>query len=284
MVNVGYDINRYSPRQMVSIPLAIFIVACALLAVNTLTTGMPVQTGIDFAGGTAVTVFTSDSTESLDLYFSAFPLMSITEGISGGKYLKFGPMDDESFHDLMALVSSRYPDAKVDQIGETFGRTLHQQALLALLFSFAGMSVVVFIAFRTVIPSLAVILSALSDIAIAAACMSLLGIPLTLGTTAALLMLIGYSVDSDILLTTRTLKRRGKLNEKLEGAFRTGVIMTTTTLSALAAMWVVSSIGQVQIIAEISVVLLFGLVIDIMNTWMLNAGLMKWYVLRRDAK
>ena len=39
--------------------------------------------------------------------------------------------------------------------------------------------------------------------------MRVVGIELSLGTLAALLMLIGYSVDSDILLTNRVLKRRG---------------------------------------------------------------------------
>ena len=114
--------------------------------------------------------------------------------------------------------------------------------------------------------------------------MNVFGITLSLGTTAALLMLIGYSVDSDILLTTRLLKRKGKTDEKMQGAFRTGFIMTTTTLTAIAAMFVVSAIGQVIIIRDISAVLLIGLVVDLMNTWMLNAGLLKWYVQKGDAK
>ena len=43
-----------------------------------------------------------------------------------------------------------------------------------------------------------------------AAVMTVLGIELTLPTTAALLMLIGYSVDSDILLTMRGTQAPGK--------------------------------------------------------------------------
>jgi len=40
----------------------------------------------------------------------------------------------------------------------------------------------------------------------------------------------------------------------------------------------------VQIIFEISVVLLIGLIFDIMNTWLTNAALIKWYVLRSGGK
>jgi len=60
--------------------------------------------------------------------------------------------------------------------------------------------------------------------------------------------------------------------------------MTTTTLSAVAAMWVVSTAGQIQIISEIASVLLIGLFVDLMNTWMLNAGILKEYVLRSGKK
>ena len=206
------------------------------------------------------------------------------EGIGDGKYIQFGPMDDDQYRNFVALVNENYPDAKVDQIGETFGKTLQDQAFLALIFSFIGVALVIFLAYRNPVSSGAVVLAAISDIAITAAAMQVLGIPLSLGTTAALLMLIGYSADSNVLLTTRLLKRKGKLDEKLSGAFRTGIIMTTTTLAAIAAMWVVSTAGQVQIISEIASVLLIGLFVDLMNTWMLNAGILKGYILKGGGK
>ncbi len=280
----GYDINKYSPRQMVALPLAILLLALAVLGYTTLATGLPLTPGIDFAGGTAVTVFTSDSRETIEATFAGYPLLSVGEGVGNGKYIQFGPMDDAQFQSLTALINERYPDAKVDQIGETFGKTLQGQAFLAMIFSFIGMAVVVMIAFRNIVPAGAVVLAAFADIVITAGVMQIIGIPLSLGTTAALLMLIGYSVDSDILLTTRLLKRKGKLEEKLFGAFRTGIIMTTTTLAAIAAMWVVATAGHIQIISEIASVLLIGLFVDIMNTWMLNAGILKEYVLRGNKR
>ncbi len=201
-----------------------------------------------------------------------------------GKFLKFGSMDDTQYKDLSALIYQKYPDASINQIGETFGKTLQSQAVLAMIFSFIGMAIVIFISFRTFVPSVAVVLSAFADMAMTAATMNIIGIPLSLGTVAALLMLIGYSVDSDILLTNRVLKRQGKLNDKLTGAFRTGIIMTSTTLAAVAAMFVVSWFGSVQILTEISAVLLIGLLFDVMNTWLTNVGILKWYVLKGGGK
>ena len=281
---INYNIEKYSPKQLVIIPLALLAVSLVLLALNMVATGMPVTPGIDFSGGTAVTIFSADSREQIQSTFAGYPLIDISEGVNNGKFLKFGAMDDTKFQSLAALISQKFPDAKVDQIGETFGKTLQSQAVLAMIFSFIGMSIVIFVSFRTFVPAVAVVLSAFADMVMTAAAMNIVGIPLSLGTVAALLMLIGYSVDSDILLTNRVLKRQGKLNDKLSGAFHTGIIMTSTTLAAAVAMFVVSWLGSVQILMEISAVLLIGLIFDVLNTWLTNVGILKWYVLKGGGK
>ena len=280
---INYNIEKYSPRQLVVIPLVLLIISLVVIANTMIATGLPVEPGIDFSGGTAVTILTPDSREQLQTIFAGYPLTDISD-VSGGKFLKFSAMDDTRYKSLSALVTQRYPDAKIDQIGESFGKSLQSQALLALVISFIGMAIVVFLSFRTFVPSVAVVLSAFADMAMTAAVMNVIGISLSLGTTAALLMLIGYSVDSDILLTNRVLKRQGKLNDKLMGAFHTGIIMTSTTLAAATALFVVSYLGSIQILIEISAVLLIGLVADIINTWLTNVGILKWYVLKGGGK
>jgi len=280
---INYNIEKYSPKQLVIIPIAILAVALILIALNMATTGMPVTPGIDFSGGTAVTLITTDTKEQITSYFADYPLIEVSD-MGNGKFLKFGLMDDTKYKALTSFINQKYPDARIDQIGETFGKSLQSQAVLALIFSFIGMSIVVFLSFRTFVPSGAVVLSAFADMVMTAATMNIVGIPLSLGTLAALLMLIGYSVDSDILLTNRVLKRQGKLNDKLTGAFHTGIIMTSTTLAAAAAMFVVSWFGAVQILMDISAVLLIGLIFDVMNTWLTNVGILKWYVLKGGGK
>jgi preprotein translocase subunit SecF len=281
---IRYDVNKYSPKQMVIIPVVILILSLAILGYTMATTGMPVHPGIDFSGGTAATIFTADTPDQLKAVFSDYPLLSVGEGVNNGKLLRFGPMDDTRLQSLATFIGERYPDAKIDQIGASFGQTLQEQALIALIISFVGMTIVVFLAFRSFVPSAAVVLSAFADIAMTAAAMNIVGIDLSLPTTAALLMLIGYSVDSDILLTMRVLKRQGKLEEKLAGAFDTGIIMTTTTIAAVGAMWVVTFFAQITTIWEIATVLLIGLFIDMMNTWLTNAGIIKWYVRKRGGR
>jgi preprotein translocase subunit SecF len=280
---INYNIEKYSPQQLVVIPLVFLIISLVLLALNMAVTGMPVTPGIDFSGGTAVTIITTDTPAQLQTTFAGYPLNDIGD-VNNGKFLKFGIMDDAKYQSLSQLISQKYPDAKIDQIGESFGKSLQYQAVIAIIFSFIGMALVIFLSFRTFVPSVAVVLSAFADMVMTAAMMNVVGIPLSLGTTAALLMLIGYSVDSDILLTNRVLKRQGKLNDKLMGAFHTGIIMTSTTFAATMALFVVSWFGSVQILMEISAVLLIGLIADIFNTWLTNVGILKWYVLKGGGK
>ena len=280
---INYNIEKYSPKQLVVIPLILLIISLVVLAYYTATTGMPVTPGIDFSGGTAVTILTTDTPAQLQEAFAGYPLVDISD-VNGGKFLKFSTMDDAKFKSLSALISVKYPDAKIDQIGESFGKSLQYQAVIALLFSFIGMAIVIFLAFRTFVPAFAVVLSAFADMVMTAAMMNVVGITLTLGTTAALLMLIGYSVDSDILLTNRVLKRQGKLHDKLAGAFHTGIIMTSTTFAAATALFIVSWFGSIQILMDISAVLLIGLVADVLNTWLTNAAILKWYAQSRGEK
>lgn len=274
---IDYNIEKYSPFQLVAIPAVLLVLSLVLLGINMAATGMPVTPGMEYAGGYSYSVVTTQADDQIRAVFTGFPLVAIKEG-ADGKQLQFGPMDQERLDALTALVEATYPEHEsLASIDATFGASNQSTAVLALIFSFIGMSIVVFVSFRTFVPSMAVVLSAFADMVMTAAVMNLVGIQLTLGTTAALLMLIGYSVDSDILLTTRVLKRQGKLHDKLAGAFNTGMIMTTTTFAAIMAMFIASYFGGVVIMYEISAVLLIGLAADVLNTWLTNAAILKWY-------
>lgn len=267
-----------SPGKLCIIPAILLVISLVSLGLMTLENGLPVQPGIEFQGGFGLTIITGETPEELRMRFAGYPVISVEEGINNGKYLKFGPMDESEVMELTKMIEAVYTDAKIDHIGSSFGKTLQDQAGFAIMVSFIGMAVVVFLIFRTVVPSAAVVISAFADMAMTAAAMNLFGIQLSLGTTAALLMLIGYSVDSDILLTSRVLKRKGSFDGKVMEAFRTGIIMTSTTFGAVLAMWIVSWMSGIQIIHAISQVLLIGLLFDLMNTWLTNVGILKWYV------
>jgi preprotein translocase subunit SecF len=93
----------------------------------------------------------------------------------------------------------------------------------------------------------------------------------------AFLMLIGYSVDTDILLTTRMLKLNKSTNSSLFSAFKTGTTMTLTSIIAVSAALIVISPFS-TVLNQIFIILLIGLAFDLLNTWITNASIIKWYV------
>ncbi|MCC4765283.1 preprotein translocase subunit SecF [Methanosarcina sp. DH1] len=283
-------VKSHDDRQLLALPLAILAVSLAILLVSFVSSGSPVKLGMDFQGGTQISIETTDSPAVLEKTYSSYPITDVRQ--TGSRVImQFGIMDDEQQRQLEKdITSHNYSNVQIQQVGPIYGKTLQVQALEALIISFIGMGIVVFLLFRTFIPSCAVILSAFSDIAIAAAFMRVAGIELSLGTLAALLMLIGYSVDSDILLTNRVIKRRGTVEEKVSKAMHTGITMTTTTLAALVSMYIVStfsylvisSFTQITLLSQISIVLIAGLIADMMNTWLLNTGILRWYAMKPE--
>jgi len=147
----------------------------------------------------------------------------------------------------------------------------------ALIFSLLVLVVNLIIYLKYNVPSLAVIISAFADILMTLALVNILGIEMSSVGIIAFVMLIGYSVDTDILLTNRILKKEGTLNERIFSSFKTGMTMTLTSLVAfLIALIIVSSFSA--ILTKIFTILVIGLGFDILNTWITNVSLLKWYV------
>lgn len=165
--------------------------------------------------------------------------------------------------------------------GSTLSESFYKQLIIAILIAFLFMAIVVFILFKELVPSGAVVLSAFLDILMTLVMVNLLGIKMSSAGIIALIMLIGYSVDTDILLTTRILKRHeGSLNERLFDSFKTGMTMTLTSLFAIGfALLIVKSFSEV--LTQVFTILVIGLVFDILNTWITNASIVKWYILKK---
>ncbi|WNY28967.1 Protein-export membrane protein SecF [Methanimicrococcus stummii] len=280
-------IQKTENKKLIAIPLAVLAVALLIIAFTTIKTGSPIALGMDFVGGTQFSVTTTLTEEQLEDMFSAYPLNDIR--ISGNRaVLQFSLMETDELNALEKEIrgNSAFKDIEEQQVSPIYSEDLQRKALLAIGLSFIGMAIVVFIIFRQIIPSLAVILSAAADIIIPIAFMNIFGIELTLGTVAALLMLIGYSVDSDILLTNKVLKRSGNLDDKISGVMRTGMLMTTTTAAAFLVMFLVSTfahyiipgIPPIPLMSQISLIVLIGLLADILNTWFLNVGILRTYL------
>ncbi len=283
------DYTRYTNRQLVAVPLAVLAVALAILAGWYVLTGAPVTPGIAFTGGTELQVATGDSPEEIRAAFAErvpYEVESVQR--AGDSYIvTFQATQNSEVREITnAANAAGYEILSQQSRSPTFSASSQRQALIGIAVAFVGMSLLVFGFFRTFVPSIAVVASAFSDIVIPVALMNLFGIKLTLGTVAALLMLIGYSVDSDLLLNNHVLRRSGDFYESTYRAMRTGVTMTLTSIAAMAVMTFVASpfVFGIPLLPEVGIILVFGLTADLMNTYLLNVSLLRYYKYEGIAK
>jgi len=171
------------------------------------------------------------------------------------------------------LVEGKY---SAETMGSSLGSQFFTQTVKAVVFAFILMSIVVFFTFRSVFRSLFIILAVASDIISTLAVVDLLGVKLSTAGIAALLMLIGYAVDTDILVTSRVFKQKnGTVFDRIIDAMRTGLLMTGTAITASIVGLI---FAQSDTVKQIMLIITIGLVFDMIYTWFQNAGILRWYL------
>ncbi|MEA2003463.1 MAG: protein translocase subunit SecF [archaeon] len=282
-------ITDYKKLLLISLILAVFSVG--VLGYNYSTTGDILDKSIDFKGGTVASVAVSDV--NFDLAFVkgiakdklGKVVVRTTSGDAGTSIVfeSENVITQGSISDILdsAAILHDKDDISIQSVGAALGEEFMRQAIIAVIFAFVLMGLIIFLTFRTIVPSVAIISAAILDILFAMALMVIFNISLSLGTLAALLLLIGYSVDTDILLTTRLIKRKseGTLDERVSSSMKTGITMTTSAIAAFSILYLVSTSA---VLDQIALVIIFGLLADYITTWFQNVGLLRWYLGDKD--
>ena len=180
-------------------------------------------------------------------------------------------------HSIIPFTTYSYEQISPQQ-GQYFLGTVEQIIIIAFIL----ISIVVLIIFRSVVPSFAIVFGAANDIIVALGAMAVFKIPLGVTSIAGLLMLLGYSIDTDVLAGIRILKRsEGTPEDRAYSAFKTGITMTSTAILAFGVLFAISIVEYVPTYYEIAGVVLFGLIGDILTTWLGNAVMILIHAKRR---
>ena len=282
-------IYEHKYKKLLLIPFIILLLALIQIGTQYATTGDFVNKGISLKGGSTITVDYDSSISMVELESfldQKFPKaqISVRTITSAGRILDFAidsdAQESKEIDSLMNAIKEKIDlkeDAySIEVMGSSLGESFFKQIFMALIIAFLLMGIVVFIYFRSIAPSLAVILAALSDIVVTLAIFNLTGIKLSTAGIAAFLMLIGYSVDTDILLSTRVLKRKEmSVMERVYSAMKTGLTMSATTLSAILVALI---FVQSQTVKQIMIILFIGLLVDLIMTWIQNVGILRLYL------
>ncbi|MFB6208902.1 MAG: hypothetical protein ABEJ56_02055 [Candidatus Nanohaloarchaea archaeon] len=271
------------------IPVLIVIVSVGYLGFNYLDSGEFVSKGLDFTGGTEIQFSINQSFEPAEIErtFASQGREEVraakqTTGNTTSLIVRLPPPQINESEAEQILREAGY-EASVQSLRGLSAAVSDEffiQAQLAFLMAFTIMSLVIFYAFKDLTPSLAVIFAAAGDILFALAGMAFFGIDLTLGSLAALLMLIGYSVDTDIVLSTRVLRQdRNSLEHRIWSSVKTGITMSSGGIAGFTILYFVSKsmVGPSEL-SQIASVMVMGLLADIPLTYFGNAVILKKYV------
>jgi preprotein translocase subunit SecF len=188
---------------------------------------------------------------------------------------------DDYNNKLTAILAKNvnFESASFNEVSASLSAKFLEKAFMVVVYATILVSIVVFIIFRTFVPSLAVLVGAGADVIFALGAMGLFGIPLTLASFAALLMLVGFSLDTDVLLTMRVIKRKeGTPRERAYDAMKTGMTMSMALLLSFICLFILASITHINTYYEISAVAIAGLIGDLIATWLFNAIIVLWYL------
>ena len=282
-------------KVLLIIPFLLLMGAFLQIGLQYSATGDFVNRGITLKGGSTITIDYDGSItpDALQSHLSQqLPLaeISVRTISSAGKIVSLAvdadAQDSQEIDVLLDIIRDKFVlkenSYSVEIIGSSLGKSFFKQTLIALLIAFLLMGIVVLIYFRALAPSLAVILAAFSDIVVTLAIFNLTGMKLSSAGIAAFLMLIGYSVDTDILLSSRMLKRLDlTIMERVYSAMKTGLTMSATTLSAITvSLFFVSS----DVVKQIMIILFIGLLVDLVMTYIQNVGILRLYLEKKKGQ
>ncbi len=294
-----FEIYDKKYKLLLIIPFIMLVLALAQIGYQIYKTGDFINRDVSLKGGVTVTV---PYEQSIDISVlekqirSQFPKNDVVVRSlrSSGTVVGFiveADINGNEKAQVQRLLGSLSESLKIDLskinygieiVGSSLGASFFRESLIALAVAFLFMGLVVMIYFRTFVPSMAVIIAAFSDMVVSLAVVNLMGVRVGTAGIAAFLMLIGYSVDTDILLTVRVLKRKeGTVMDRIISSIKTGM---TETLTAIVAVTVAMVVTQSEVIRQIMIILLIGLFADILNTWIQNVGLLRLYVERKAKK
>ena len=266
-------------RKAYVVSAAAIALGLAAMVFNIVSIGSFVDYGVDFTGGTLVQVrFDGDVTAGdLRAALGGAQAPSITRFGAENEFTIRAPLPEDT--DDLDVVSrsirqgidasglGAYEVVRTEVVGPKIGEELTRQAGLAILFSF--LLTLLYIAFRFEFRfGLASILATVHDILITLGFLAIFRVEISLPTVAAILTVVGYSLNDTIVVFDRIRENLNKKGGRREDPVRLidrsindvlprTVLTSMTTLAVLMSLLILGG----AVIRDFTIVLILGVVI-----------------------
>jgi preprotein translocase subunit SecF len=274
------------PKKLMFVPIAILAFSAFVILSNKASTGEYIVKDVDLKGGTLITLDTQSPVDARAIedslsekYGSAFVSGLRTSTGYGAKIEIDQSVDAEAVVEDVKSMGVDVTNFSIESIKPALGALFFDQMVKILLVAFGLMSAVIFMIYRNAVSSFGIIFSTGANMVSAIAIANFLGIPMSFAGFAGLLMLIAFTTDTNIVLTTKVL---GTGTEDFKKRYRKALITgLTMSLTITAAMLIVPFFTTSKLLINIANILVIGFLVDLIYTWIFNAGLLKMWHERR---
>lgn len=273
---------RFIERRQVAYVVsgAAILVGVAAMVVNVFTIGSWQNYGVDFKGGSFVQVrFQRPVTDAelRSLLSGPGGAMEITRFGAEDEFVIRAPLSEQQdveavARDIRQRLEAAYGGeafeiVRTELVGPKIGGELQQKAALAIVFSF--FLTLIYLALRFELRfGVAAVIATVHDILVTLGFLALLRIEILLPTVAALLTIVGYSLNDTIIVFDRVRENLGKrggrkedpvalLNRSINETLPRTVLTSGTTLAVLLALLLFGG----PVIRDFALILFFGIVV-----------------------
>lgn len=247
-----------------SISLAIILVGIVLMATRGL------NFGIDFKGGTKIVVDFGDSFDKVeaDGIVKEYAPDAVTKTVESTQYeIKSKDLDETKTAEMFDALKEKYSLEDSDlisqsQIGPSVGKELTRNAVLSVLVACIAMLIYIAIRFEFNF-GIAAIVALVHDVLITLAFYAIFDIPVNSSFIAAMLTIIGYSINDTIVVFDRIREDRHNMRRNTSTEIANASINKTLSRSINTSLTTLIIIGAVNIfvptVREFSLPLLIGI-------------------------
>ncbi len=256
--------------------------------------------GIDFKGGILLEVRAKDNISISDIRSKVSNLnigeISIQEFGLKSDYLirverQLGP--DSAQQTAVDLLKGALNNAynenieyrRLEYVGPTVSKDLITDGIMAIIFAIIAM--LAYIWFRFEFPfAIGAIVALLHDIILTLGVFSILGLEFNLSTVAAILLIIGYSMNDTVVVYDRIrenlrkfkkMELRELLDKSINETLSRTINTTITTMLALGALYLIGG----QIISDFAFAMLWGIIVGTYSSIFIASTILMFLNIRR---
>ena len=243
-------------KKLLIIPVILFILGIFLV--------QNLKLGVDLQGGAFITGKNID----VEKVKKDFPESKIT--ILSNRIVIEIPYFEIPSEDY---IKNYFKHSHVFFITQNLANQIKNTAINLLIISSILIGIVLLFAFKDIKPLIVILISIIFDVTMILAGCSILKIPLSLDVIVMILIQVGYSIDTDVVMSNYVIKEGLKYGLK-----KAASIGLTMSITSLIAMLVIAGLGFLIgniIVFRLGCVLTIGILADLIVTWLLNPNLLE---------